>query len=203
MGEFPGGKRRSTTHPSCMFLIYVRVIILFCTKSLKYSTVVPWLPMTGLDPAISVPPVLIAPGGVCISQSLPAPPIIMVPTKPSKGELTGGVGVDGYEDGPEIGDGLKDERRFCADDFRRIPGRDGSVAGDIWFFCFKQWPIGTQKYPFGARRYRSATERKKSNKGRCTMMACCVSQIKSTAATLGLLHPLSHDRHQLRRKAVH
>jgi hypothetical protein len=40
------------THPSCTFRIYVSVMIRFCTKSLKYSTVAPGLlppPTSGIN----------------------------------------------------------------------------------------------------------------------------------------------------------
>jgi hypothetical protein len=87
--------------------------------------------MTGLEPATNVPPLLTDPGTLCSSQSLTKPPIIALAV--SGGEFSIGVGVEGYEDEVMLlwGDGLNDERRFCAEDFRRMGGRVGSKLGDI------------------------------------------------------------------------
>jgi hypothetical protein len=114
-----------------MFRIYVNVIILFCTRSLRYSTDVPW-PNCGL----TVPPKVVLPDIVsdCASHSLPSgvetvgvvtlraaakdSPVVddMDPVATDKGVFV--------EELLEF-DLPKEERRFWAEDFLRMVGRVG------------------------------------------------------------------------------
>ena len=109
-----------------MFRIYVNVIILFCTRSLRYSTDVPW-PNCGLAPKVALPEIV----SDCASHSLVrGVGTVGVPTLSAAArdipvvDDTLPVEID-MDVGAEVFDLLKVERRFCADDFLRMAGRVG------------------------------------------------------------------------------
>ena len=106
------------THPSWTFRRYVNVMILFFTSSLSISTDVPC--------AVAEPPfvrVVDATDSDCSDCTSASRDIEPAPV---------GVGIADTKWRPVAEDtvlvwvaelGLKDVRRFCADDFRRILGR--------------------------------------------------------------------------------
>jgi hypothetical protein len=121
--------------------MYVSVMILFCTRSLKYSTDVP-VGSAGLVPFISVDSECCD----CASNSLGiidaglnigATGVLANAGNPVAAKV--GTVVEetlppGVGPGEGFGLDLKDDSRFCADDLRRMVGRcgsDGAMAIDM------------------------------------------------------------------------
>lgn len=110
-------------------------MILFCTRSLKYSTDVPW-PRGGLPaPPSEVVPEWVSECNDCTSHSLlmskgvPVMVGVVVPVAAAAKERLVRLGIVPVDTGlgtgvvePEALD-LKELRRFCADDFLRMAGR--------------------------------------------------------------------------------
>lgn len=116
--------------------MYVRVMILFCTRSLRYSTVVPW-PNGGLPAPAKVDPT-VSECIDCASHSLGRGVVdigvavaITLPNETAVADdalddaiFKGAGGSAMFADELEFDD-MKEDSKFCADDLRRTVGLCG------------------------------------------------------------------------------
>lgn len=115
------------THPSWILRTYVSVMILFWTRSLRYSTEVPWT-----NCGLTVPPKVVVPEIVSdwMSDSLfrGIETVDVLPLRAVAKDIPGAddtvpVVIETVEELLELD--LKEERRFWAEDFLRMVGRAG------------------------------------------------------------------------------